>query len=87
MPRGEAEALYAVVPRYAERREEVKEALEKEGFEVVLRSAFHAPRNPAAACFVIDSTGELRDWTAHADLVVDSMTELLPLDALLARWS
>lgn len=88
--REEAEALYAVVPRHAERREEVREALEKEGFEVVLRSAFHAPRNPAAACFVIDSTGELRDWTAHADLVVIGKSILgrggqNPAEAILAR--
>jgi len=64
------EALIAIVPRHAERRAEVKADLEQAGFEVVLRSAFSAPHDPALACFVIDSTGELRDWTGHADVVV-----------------
>ena len=27
-------------------------------------------RDRTAACFLIDSTGELRDWTAHADVVI-----------------
>lgn len=83
-------ALYAVVPRHAERRAEVKAALEKEGYEVVLRSAFHPPRTPSKACFVIDSTGELRDWTAHADIVVIGKSILgtggqNPAEAILAR--
>ena len=64
------DALFAVVPRHAERRADVRAELEKEGFEVILRSAFSTPTNPANAVFVIDSTGELRDWTAHADVVV-----------------
>lgn len=63
-------ALLAVVPRHAERRAEVRAELEAEGFEVILRSAFSKPADPAKAVFVIDSTGELRDWTAHADVVV-----------------
>ncbi|BCU78712.1 3-deoxy-D-manno-octulosonic acid transferase [Luteolibacter sp. LG18] len=64
------EALPVIVPRHAERRAEVKTALLAEGFEVVLRSVYSAPVDPARACLVIDSTGELRDWTAHADVVV-----------------
>ena len=28
------------------------------------------PANPGQAVLVVDSTGELRDWTAHADVVV-----------------
>ncbi len=64
------DALFAVVPRHAERRADVRAELEKSGFEVILRSAFSTPANPANAVFVIDSTGELRDWTAHADVVV-----------------
>lgn len=83
-------ALCALVPRHAERRAEVKAALEKEGFEVVLRSSFHPPQDPAHACFVIDSTGELRDWTAHATLVVIGKSILgrggqSPVEAILAR--
>jgi 3-deoxy-D-manno-octulosonic-acid transferase len=66
----ETGAIFAVAPRHAERRAEVKAALEQAGWEVVLRSDFSPPRDPANACIVIDSTGELRDWTAHADVVV-----------------
>jgi 3-deoxy-D-manno-octulosonic-acid transferase len=86
----ESGALFAVVPRHAERRAEVKADLEKEGFEVVLRSAFHPPADPARACLVIDSTGELRDWTAHATVVVIGKSILgtggqNPAEAILAR--
>lgn len=82
--------LYAVVPRHAERRAEVRAELEDEGFEVVLRSAFHPPADPAKACLVIDSTGELRDWTAHATVVVIGKSILgnggqNPAEAILAR--
>jgi len=62
--------LPVIVPRHAERRAEVKAQLEREGFEAILRTDFHAPANPAVGCLVIDTTGELRDWTAHADVVV-----------------
>jgi 3-deoxy-D-manno-octulosonic-acid transferase len=83
-------ALFAVVPRHAERRSEVRADLEKEGLEVVLRSAFHPPADPARACLVIDSTGELRDWTAHAGVVVIGKSILgtggqNPAEAILAR--
>lgn len=62
--------LPVLVPRHAERRHEVAESLRRGGFEVVLRSAFNAPRDADRAVLVVDSTGELRDWTAHAALVV-----------------
>ena len=83
-------ALFAVVPRHAERRSEVRADLERMGYEVVLRSQFHPPRSPGSACFVIDSTGELRDWTAHATLVVIGKTILgiggqNPAEAILAK--
>ncbi|WP_052574018.1 glycosyltransferase N-terminal domain-containing protein [Haloferula sp. BvORR071] len=86
----EVDAVYAVVPRHAERRAEVRAALEKEYFEVVLRSAFYPPLNPVRACLVIDSTGELRDWTAHSTLVVIGKSILgtggqNPAEAILAR--
>ena len=86
----ETTALYAVVPRHAERRAEVRADLEAEDFEVVQRSAFHPPSDPSRACFMIDSTGELRDWTAHADLVVIGKSILgtggqSPAEAILAR--
>jgi len=65
-----AGAFFICVPRHAERREQVKADLEKAGFEVVLRGRPHHPRDAANTCLVIDSTGELKDWTTHADLVV-----------------
>jgi 3-deoxy-D-manno-octulosonic-acid transferase len=66
------DTLPVIVPRHAERREEVKAELERAGFDVVLRSRFHAPaaNGDRRHVFVIDSTGELRDWTAHADVVI-----------------
>ena len=86
----ESRALYAVVPRHAERRAEVRSALEKEGYEVVLRSSFHAPADASRACLVIDSTGELRDWTLQATLVIIGKSILgtggqNPAEAILAR--
>lgn len=62
--------LCVLVPRHAERRDEVRAALEATGFEVVLRSRFEPPREAGRACLVVDTTGELCDWTAHATLVV-----------------
>lgn len=66
------DALPVIVPRHAERRTEVKTALERDGFTVVLRSKFEPPavREEQHLAFVIDSTGELRDWTALADVVI-----------------
>jgi 3-deoxy-D-manno-octulosonic-acid transferase len=63
-------ALAVLLPRHAERRRAVADDLARAGFEVVLRSEFAPPSDRADAVFVVDSTGELRDWTAHADLVV-----------------
>jgi 3-deoxy-D-manno-octulosonic-acid transferase len=84
------EVLPVIVPRHAERRAEVKADLGKAGFEVVLRSDFRPPSDPRNACFVIDSTGELRDWTAHADVVIIGKSFLStggqnPAEAILAR--
>lgn len=82
-------ALPVIVPRHAERRQAVKAELENAGFAVVLRSAFQAPASPAEACLVIDSTGELRDWMAHADVVITGKSFLStggqnPTEAILA---
>lgn len=63
-------ALPVIVPRHAERRAEVRTDLARAGFEVILRSDFTPPTHTAPSCLVIDSTGELRDWTAHADVVI-----------------
>jgi len=59
-----------LVPRHAERRHEVLADLASIGVQGILRSSFHAPEAPERSCLVVDSTGELRDWTAHADVVV-----------------
>jgi len=64
------DALCVIVPRHAERRDEVRSDLQKLGYEVVLRSQFKQASDPAGACFVVDSTGEMRDWTAHADVAI-----------------
>lgn len=61
------EICLVIVPRHAERRAEIVKEIVAEGYDVVLRSKYE--RN-LGACFVIDSTGELRDWTAHADLAI-----------------
>jgi 3-deoxy-D-manno-octulosonic-acid transferase len=61
----EAGYLPVIVPRHAERREEVAHAIPG---EVILRSRFRTPVGDET--FVVDSTGELRDWIAHADVVV-----------------
>lgn len=57
--------LPVIVPRHAERRDEVKRAIDG---QVILRSQFSEAKGNEV--FVIDSTGELRNWTAHADVVV-----------------
>ena len=82
-------ALAVIVPRHAERRGEVITDLERDDFEVVLRSSFAAPERPQDACLVIDTTGELSDWTAHADVVVIGKSFLStggqnPCEAILA---
>ncbi|MEM1085132.1 MAG: glycosyltransferase N-terminal domain-containing protein [Verrucomicrobiota bacterium] len=66
----ESGGFFLCVPRHAERRADVRAALEREGFEVILRSAFRPPADAGACCLVVDSTGELRDWTVSADVVV-----------------
>lgn len=82
-------ALAVIVPRHAERRAEVTTNLENAGFEVILRSNPKLVRNSSLACLVIDTTGELRDWTAHADVVIIGKSFLAiggqnPCEAILA---
>jgi 3-deoxy-D-manno-octulosonic-acid transferase len=88
-------ALPVVVPRHAERRAEVKNELERAGFMVVMRSKCQAgcelPDIADRPCvFLIDSTGELRDWTAHADVIIIGKSFLAkggqnPTEAILAN--
>jgi 3-deoxy-D-manno-octulosonic-acid transferase len=45
--------------------------LQQAGFTPLLRTAGEIPAEiPADICYVADTTGELRDWTALADAVV-----------------
>ncbi|MGJ8642270.1 MAG: 3-deoxy-D-manno-octulosonic acid transferase [Luteolibacter sp.] len=64
------EALPVIVPRHAERRAEVSKTLTKAGFQPILRSNFCPPTPGKNNILVIDTTGELATWTAHADTVI-----------------
>ncbi len=67
----EAGACPLIVPRHAERREDVCRDLAAAGFAPLLRTSGELPPAlPENACYVVDTTGELRDWTALADVVV-----------------
>lgn len=87
----EAGAFPLIVPRHAERREQVVADLKAAGFEPLLRTAGELPAGiPANACYVADTTGELRDWTALADAVVIGKSFLArggqnPVEAIAAR--
>lgn len=64
-------ALPAIVPRHAERRSEIRNQLQNNGYQVTLRSNFSPPAPTGKPqVLIIDSTGELRDWTAHATAVI-----------------
>lgn len=65
-------AFPLIVPRHMERRAEVARELESAGFAPILRSAAaELPARPAdSTCYVVDTTGELREWTALADVAV-----------------
>jgi len=65
------EALIAIAPRHVERRAEVQQELRQAGLDSVLRSRL--AREPSVhedEVLVIDTTGELKDWNAHADVVI-----------------
>jgi 3-deoxy-D-manno-octulosonic-acid transferase len=86
------DALIVIAPRHAERRLEVMADLVRAGFSVVLRSSFWeaAIDTNNRQVLVIDSTGELRDWTAHADVVIIGKSFLSsggqnPSEAILAE--
>ena len=59
-----------ITPRHAERRAVIKGDLESLGYQVTLRSQFTAPKKHSKNCFLIDTTGELTQWTALADIVI-----------------
>jgi 3-deoxy-D-manno-octulosonic-acid transferase len=62
------EARLLIAPRHAERRAEVLAAVEAAGLSGVLRSALPVKQDPDV--LVVDSTGELRDWQALAEVVI-----------------
>jgi 3-deoxy-D-manno-octulosonic-acid transferase len=81
--------LFLCVPRHAERRQEVRSALEAQGIAVRLRSEGIPAEGENVDVLLIDSTGELRDWTAHADVVIIGKSFLStggqnPAEAILA---
>ncbi len=87
----EAGACPIIVPRHAERREDVCRDLAAAGFTPLLRTAGTLPTPlPKHACYVVDTTGELRDWTALADVVVIGKSFLArggqnPVEAIACR--
>lgn len=86
-----AGAFPLIVPRHAERRAMVVADLQQAGFSPILRTAGTLPEShPAPPCYVADTTGELREWTALADAVVIGKSFLAkggqnPVEAIAAR--
>ncbi len=86
-----AGAFPLIVPRHAERRADVVKDLTAAGFAPVLRTAGSLPSPlPDNLCYVADTTGELRDWTALADVAVIGKSYLArggqnPVEAIAAR--
>ncbi|MBC2602379.1 glycosyltransferase N-terminal domain-containing protein [Puniceicoccus vermicola] len=60
-------ARLVLVPRHAERRQDVLEAIELEELTVTVRSS-QGPCDPDCPIYLADTTGELRMFTALADL-------------------
>lgn len=84
----EAGAFPLIVPRHAERRDEVMRDLSAAGFSPVLRTK--ASPDAQGDCYVCDTTGELRDWTQLADVVIIGKSFLAkggqnPVEAIAAR--
>lgn len=57
-----------IAPRHAERRSEVLAAVQAVGFAAALRSALPVEQVPDV--LIVDSTGELQDWQALAEVVI-----------------
>ncbi len=84
----EAGAFPLIVPRHAERRDEVMRDLRAAGFTPVLRT--QAAAYAQGDCYVCDTTGELRDWTQLAQVVIIGKSFLAtggqnPVEAIAAR--
>lgn len=86
-----AGACPLIVPRHAERRATVVADLQAAGFTPILRTAGPLPEVlPDNACYIADTTGELRDWTNLADAVIIGKSFLAkggqnPVEAIAAR--
>lgn len=86
-----AGAFPLIVPRHAERRADVVRDLTAAGFSCALRSEGNEPETPPlSACYIADTTGELKDWTTLADLAVIGKSFLAsggqnPVEAIAAR--
>lgn len=67
-----AGAFPLIVPRHMERRAEVARELSEAGFAPILRTAAQElpEQVEESTCYVVDTTGELREWTALADVVI-----------------
>ncbi|MEY5012656.1 MAG: hypothetical protein RLY69_371 [Verrucomicrobiota bacterium] len=85
-------ALPVIAPRHAERRDSATRDLEAAAFTVNARSQFDASHRPdeSSAVFLIDTTGELGEWTALADVVIIGKSFFSkggqnPAEAILAR--
>lgn len=60
-----------IVPRHAERRHAVVKDLSARSWQCILRTEGEIPETlKENVCYVVDTTGELRDWTALADVAV-----------------
>ena len=88
----QAGAFPLIVPRHMERRAEVMHELKNAGFSPILRtSAEPLPTSPPEnVCYIVDTTGELREWTSLANLVVIGKSFLAdggqnPVEAIAAR--
>lgn len=86
-------AFTLIVPRHMERRDEVVRDLSSAGFSPILRSEnAPLPENPSPdTCYIADTTGELREWTMLADIVIIGKSFLQikggqnPVEAISAR--
>lgn len=87
----EAGGFPLIVPRHAERREEVVNELRESGFTPILRTEGRLPSSlPERPCYIADTTGELKDWTALAAVAIIGKSFLAkggqnPVEAIAAR--
>lgn len=87
-----AGAFPLIVPRHMERRTEVVRELQIAGFAPILRTSPDPLPSPPPenVCYVVDTTGELKEWTSLANLVVIGKSFLAdggqnPVEAIAAR--